>query len=49
MPVQGTQFFGAKADFYPAKINQSLRFEASANPYLIFTPAGDGNKKTYTF
>ena len=42
-------FANPSTGFYPEEISTSLRMEASASPYLIFTPSSDGNKKTYTF
>ena len=42
-------FANPSTGFYPEEISTSLRMEGSPSPYLIYTPSGDGNKKTYTF
>jgi len=42
-------FANVDSGFYPEEISTSLRMEGSASSYLIYTPSGDGNKKTFTF
>ena len=42
-------FANPSTGFYPEEISTSLRMEASDSSYLIYTPSGDGNKKTFTF
>ena len=34
--------------FYTQTIDQSLRFEDGDSPYLLRTPSGTGNRKTWT-
>ena len=41
--------YNPSTDFYPKTINGSLRFNRSDEGYLSFTPASDGNRKTWTY
>ena len=47
--IQGSAMQGASRGFYPKTINGSLRFNRSDEGYLSFTPASDGNRKTWTY
>ncbi|MAL47227.1 LamG-like jellyroll fold domain-containing protein [Hyphomonas sp.] len=42
-------FFSGTKEFYPHKIDQSLRFEDAVNAYLTRTPSSAGNQKTFTY
>ena len=41
--------YNSSTGFYPKTINGSLRFNRSDEGYLSFTPASDGNRKTWTY
>ena len=41
--------YNSSTGFYPKTINGSLRFNRSDEAYLSFTPASDGNRKTWTY
>ena len=41
--------YNPSTDFYPKTISGSLRFNRSDEGYLSFTPASDGNRKTWTY
>jgi hypothetical protein len=48
-PVHPTGFFGARGDSDTYRIERSLRFNSADSAYLNRTPAGAGNRKTWTW
>lgn len=41
--------YSSGAEFYPFKIDQSLRFNDNDSPRLVWTPSSDGDRLTWTF
>ena len=48
-PFGSSQWMYASGGFYPKIISGSLRFNRTDEGYLSFTPASDGNRKTWTY
>jgi hypothetical protein len=48
-PFGSSQWMYASGGFYPYQIEQSLRFNDNDSAYLSRTPAGSGNRKTWTW
>jgi hypothetical protein len=48
-PFGSSQWMYASGGFYPYQIEQSLRFNDDDSAYLSRTPAGAGNRKTWTW
>jgi hypothetical protein len=48
-PFGSSQWMYASGGFYPYEIEQSLRFNDDDSAYLSRTPAGAGNRKTWTW
>ena len=48
-PLGSSQWMYSSGDFFPYKINQSLRFDDDSNTYLNRTPGSSGNRKTWTY
>ena len=43
-------FANVDSGFYPEQISQSVRLDGDvSDTKFIYTPSGDGNKKTFTF